>query len=53
MPARLLTALLVAAAGLALAASFAVMHGARQTLRATVAIRETADSYVVRVLRMS
>ena len=30
----------------------AVMRGARQTLHATVAIRELPDDYVVRVLRM-
>jgi hypothetical protein len=30
----------------------AIMRGPRQTLRATVAIRETEDDYVVRVLRM-
>jgi hypothetical protein len=30
----------------------AVMRGARQTLRATVAIRELPDDYVVRVLRI-
>jgi hypothetical protein len=31
---------------------YAIMRGARQTLRATVAIRELPDDYLVRVLRM-